>query len=166
MASLNISNASGKPLRFTLETSLECSLEAAWEAVQRRWLLEHVTHPLLKFLPAQPGPLPERLEQGDTLHVNLYVLGFIPFGKHTIHLEHVQIGQLISREHGTFINVWNHIIEIEATPNGTHYRDRLEIEAGWLTPVILFAARLFYRHRQARWRALAPKLDFTKAVPQ
>lgn len=165
MASLNISSASGKPQTFTLETSLECSYEAAWEAVQQRWLLEHVTHPLLKFLPAQPGALPERFKQGDSVTLNLYLLGFIPFGRHTIYLEHLQAGQLISRESGTFIRVWNHVIEIEATPNGTRYRDRLEIEAGWLTPVIVFVAKLFYRHRQARWRALAPKLSSTKVTP-
>jgi hypothetical protein len=154
MTTLNVS----KSQTFTLETFLDCSYDSAWEALQHVWLLEHVTHPLLKFLPAQPSALPQRLEQGDVLHLKLYLLGFVPFGEHTIRLEHVQAGEIISSESGTYINVWNHVIKLEKTQQGLLYRDTLELEAGWLTPIIVIVAKLFYRHRQARWQALAPKL--------
>ena len=38
------------------------------------------------------------------------------------------------------------------------YRDRIEIEAGFLTPFVGLYARWFYRTRQRRWRALARRL--------
>jgi hypothetical protein len=164
MTMLNVSNQQSNSSTFTLETYLNCSYEVTWEAVQHRCLLEHVTHPLLKFLPAQPGVLAERFKQGDSITLNLYMLGFIPFGKDTIKLEHVQEGEIISRESGTYIKTWNHVIKLEKTARGLLYRDTLELEAGWLTPVMVVVAKLFYRHRQARWRALAPKLgSITKA---
>ncbi len=43
------------------------------------------------------------------------------------------------------------------SPGGTLYRDRVEIDAGLLTPVVAALARVFYRHRQGRWRALAAR---------
>jgi len=33
--------------------------------------------------------------------------------------------------------------------------DRVHIDAGMLTPLVAAFARLFYAHRQKRWRALA-----------
>ncbi len=34
------------------------------------------------------------------------------------------------------------------------YTDEIEIKAGMLTPAIWIFARLFYRHRQKRWKML------------
>ncbi|MEM6585274.1 MAG: hypothetical protein AAF692_05925 [Pseudomonadota bacterium] len=42
-----------------------------------------------------------------------------------------------------------------AEPDTTRYTDRVTIKAGALTSVIAAFARLFYAHRQERWRALA-----------
>ena len=47
------------------------------------------------------------------------------------------------------------------TPIDQHrclYRDRIAIEAGFLTPFVGLYARWFYRTRQRRWRALARRL--------
>jgi hypothetical protein len=67
---------------------------------------------------------------------------------------------LSSREFGGLIRTWNH--DIVVTPiDGTScsYRDRIEIRAGVVTPLIVVYARWFYRMRQRRWRALAKGLS-------
>lgn len=54
------------------------------------------------------------------------------------------------------IQRWDHLITVE--PDGsrrTRYTDRIEIEAGWLTPLVWAFAQVFYAHRQRRWRRLA-----------
>jgi hypothetical protein len=47
------------------------------------------------------------------------------------------------------------------TPIDVHrcrYRDRVEIDAGVLTPLVVAFARWFYGVRQRRWRVLADGL--------
>jgi len=147
--------------RFELQTELECSAEAAWEAVQRRALLEHVTHPLLKFMPVGLEELPARFQAGGTHPLKLYLLGFIPLGEHTIHMTRVdpERREIHTEESGRLVKTWNHRITIRPDGRGgALYEDGLELDAGRLTPIVAGAARLFYRHRQARWRALARTL--------
>jgi hypothetical protein len=50
---------------------------------------------------------------------------------------------------------WDHWIAIEPERRGTRYTDTVHIDAGLLTPLIVAFARIFYRHRQRRWRRLA-----------
>ena len=58
--------------------------------------------------------------------------------------------------YGPLIKRWDHWIAIAADEGGTtHYTDRVAIEAGLITPLITTFARVFYAHRQRRWRALA-----------
>lgn len=57
--------------------------------------------------------------------------------------------------YGPLIQVWDHWIEISPEGDGTRYVDRVTVEAGWLTPLISGFAKLFYSHRQRRWKALA-----------
>jgi hypothetical protein len=67
---------------------------------------------------------------------------------------------LVSREFGGLITTWNHDIEVTPVDTTTcRYRDRIEIEAGVMTPLIVLYARWFYRMRQRRWRALAKGLS-------
>jgi len=138
-------------------------VEAAWEAVQRRTLLEHITHPLLKIMPPGLDALLERFQR-DTYPMKLYLFGFLPLGHHTIQvvtldpLRH----ELYTEESGTLVRVWNHAITLRTDNQGrTVYQDALELDAGRFTPVLWVLAGLFYRYRQARWRALAPTLTGT-----
>ena len=56
---------------------------------------------------------------------------------------------------GDLAKRWDHRITIEGTDQGTtQYTDRVEVEAGLLTPGVWAFAQLFYRYRQARWRRL------------
>lgn len=57
---------------------------------------------------------------------------------------------------GPLISRWDHWIAIATGEDGTtRYVDRVDIEAGALTGLVAAFARVFYAHRQRRWRALA-----------
>ena len=56
--------------------------------------------------------------------------------------------------HGAMIKTWDHMIEVAPDGDGTRFTDRVTVDAGWLTPFVALFARVFYRHRQRRWRRL------------
>ncbi len=149
--------------RFELQTPLSCSLEAAWEAVQQRTLLEYITHPLLKMMPLGLASLPGRFQRG-TYYPKLY-FGFFPLGRRTIRVLTLSPSQHLdytresgTEESGTLAKTLKRHIELRADAEGqTVYRDTLELDAGRFTPVVWVFAQ-FYRYRQHRWRALARTL--------
>jgi len=55
---------------------------------------------------------------------------------------------------GALVARWDHLIEIVPEAAGTRYTDTVTIEAGWRTPFVAVFARVFYAHRQRRWRGL------------
>lgn len=120
---------------FELRTNLSCSVEAAWEAVQRRTLLEHVTHPLLKIMPLGLEPLPDRFQE-DSYPLKLPLFGFVALGRHTIRVMRLDLVQreLYTEESGTLIKTWNHLITLYTDAEGrTVYSDALSIDAGRFT---------------------------------
>jgi hypothetical protein len=100
--------------------------------------------------------------EGETVVGWVFLFGFIPFSRHHLHVARIDESSrvLSSREHGGLITVWNHDIEVTAIDElSCRYRDRVEIEAGLLTPIIVLYAHWFYLMRQRRWRALARELS-------
>lgn len=119
--------------------------------------LQFVASPLLTFAPVEPGDPDSEWEAGRDYPLKLYLLGFIPLGRHTIRLVKVDRDQkrILSRESGLLARVWNHEISFrEIKPGLVSYSDEIEIRAGYLTPVIWLFAHGFYRHRQRRWKVL------------
>jgi hypothetical protein len=86
------------------------------------------------------------------------LMGFLPLGWQTIRIEYppVQGATRALRDNGfgPLIRKWDHMIEVSADARGTRYTDRVTIDAGALTPLIVIFARYFYAHRQKRWRRL------------
>ena len=63
------------------------------------------------------------------------------------------------------IRTWRH--ELITTPMNDQqcrYEDRIHVDAGLITPLVAGFAALFYRHRQRRWRTLAPLLAAVDAA--
>jgi hypothetical protein len=51
--------------------------------------------------------------------------------------------------------IWRHTITLNDAPGGrTRYTDIIDIYAGPLTGAVAAFARVFYRYRQTRWRAV------------
>lgn len=137
-------------------TALEASADAVWAAVKTPSAFRTVTRGLLAM------PVIRRRQdewrEGETVVGWVFLFGFLPFSRHHLHIASIDESTrtLSSREFGGVITTWNHDIEINPIDAKTcRYRDRIEIEAGIMTPVIVVYARWFYRMRQRRWRALA-----------
>lgn len=140
-------------------TVLEASADAVWAAVKTPSAFRTVTRGLLAM------PVIRRRQdewrEGETVVGWVFLFGFLPFSRHHLHVASIDESTrtLSSREFGGVIKTWNHDIEINPIDAKTcRYRDRIEIEAGVMTPVIVVYARWFYRTRQRRWQALAKGL--------
>ena len=140
-------------------TRLEASADAVWAAVKTPAAFRTVTRWLL-VMPVIGGRADEWRE-GETVVGWVFLFGVVPFSRH--HLQIAAIDEstltLSSREHGGLLRSWNHDIEVTPIDDAQcTYRDRIEIDAGILTPLVAVYARWFYRMRQRRWRALAKGL--------
>jgi len=105
--------------------------------------------------------LPERWPAGQTVRCRSYLFGLIPLGTHVVHLERIDPSarEIQSREFDPLISRWDHLVRIRPMTEGRcRYSDEIEIEAGWLTPLVWLFALGFYRHRQRRWRRVARRL--------
>lgn len=142
-----------------LTTHLDCTPDEAWERVQTSALLDHIAAPMIRFVP-RDGSFPQTWRPGE-YRAWMFLFGFIPLGWQAIAISVPEPSGTTRyvRDNGysPLIKRWDHWIEIapDGSGCGTRYTDRVEIEAGLLTPLIAAFARVFYAHRQRRWRALA-----------
>jgi len=146
------------PATVALSTTLACPPDEAWARVRTSALLEHVAAPLIRFTPKGDTRFPELWQPGE-YRAWMWLFGIIPIGWQAVVIsEPAPQGEarfVRDNGYGPLIRRWDHWITIEPTANGaTAYTDRVEIEAGLLTPLIAAFARVFYAHRQRRWRAL------------
>ncbi len=126
--------------------------------MQTSALLHHVAAPLIRFSP-RSAPFPMLWLPGE-YRAWMWLFGLIPIGWQAVVISHPPADgdTRFVRDNGysPLIMRWDHWIAISPHPEGgTHYVDRVEIEAGLLTPLIVAFARIFYAHRQRRWRKLA-----------
>lgn len=140
-----------------VSTRLDAAPEQIWERVQTPRLLQHVAAPLVTFASREQGGFPERWVQGPH-RVWMFAFSFIPLGPQTVGIEvgpHENgIYRVRDNGSGLLAKTWDHHITIKPDGAGTHYTDRVRIEAGLLTPLVWAFASVFYRWRQMRWRAL------------
>lgn len=139
-----------------LSTHLAAPPETVWEHVQTPRLLHYVARGMVRFIP-RDGPFPERWHEGE-FRTWMLLFGFIPIGWQAIGIELPPQSdrRFVVRDngYGPLIRHWDHWIEITPEHGGTRYVDRVHIAAGVLTPLIRAFARIFYAHRQRRWRKL------------
>lgn len=143
-----------------LSTTLRAQTDACIAAVMTPALLRHVAAPLVRFEPVAPGGWPARWSPG-AFPVRMKLFGLLPLGEQVIDisLPPTAPGRFALRDNGRsrLIRRWDHLITIEPVGSATRYTDRVEVEAGWRTPFVWLFARLFYAHRQRRWRSLAER---------
>ena len=141
-------------------TLLAASADAIWAAVKTPSAFRFVTRRLL-VMPVIRSRSGEWRE-GETVVGWVFLFGFLPFSRHHLHIARIDDSTrtLSSREFGGLIAMWNHDIEVVPVDSMTcRFVDRIEIEAGFLTPAIAVYARWFYRMRQRRWKALSRGLN-------
>ena len=141
-------------------STLAASADAVWDAVESTTTFAYVAGPLLRFPAAELAEA--RWLPGMELEDRVLLLGFIPLGRHRIRIESADRAtrRLQTREAGGLVRAWDHEIRVEAIDDGScRYSDRLEIEAGALTPVVGVFAWLLFRYRHYRWRRLVTSLS-------
>ncbi|MEO0930712.1 MAG: hypothetical protein AAFY14_08680 [Pseudomonadota bacterium] len=146
----------------TISTFLAAPPTRILEEVNKTRLLLFVTHPIMRFTPVDPPILPESWAPGDFI-VRMHFFGILPLGRQTIGLSMPPMADDVryirDNGHSKLIRRWDHLISIAPEDGGTRYTDRVEIDAGVLTPFVVAFAHMFYRHRQRRWRQLVAR-DF------
>jgi hypothetical protein len=143
--------------RVRVQSIFDAPPEAVWAEVTKPALLAYVTSPLLTFKRQGGAPLPDLWREGDSINFNLFGLGFIPLGPHTVNIERINAAARViqSREGGRMAEVWLHYIAVEDYPGGhALYTDEIDIYAGPLTGVVVCFAQFFYEYRQTRWRSV------------
>jgi hypothetical protein len=146
-------------LRVRLSTKLPITAEQAAALVATPALLNHIAAPLLRFVALDPPALPEVWSERRYL-VRVLLGGLLPLGRQWIDISchSGPDGSFRMRDNGSgdLARRWDHWITITpADSGGCIYMDDVEIDAGLLTPFVWSFARIFYAHRQRRWRALA-----------
>lgn len=148
-----------RDMRVARSSRLEASADAVWEAVLQTGTFSYLAAPLLRFPAADLAEA--RWHPGLVLEDRLLLFGFIPLGSHRIRIASIDddARRLRTDEGSRLLRRWEHTIEVEAIDEATcRYTDRLEIEAGGLTPLVGLFARGLFRWRHHRWRRLAVQL--------
>lgn len=143
-------------MRVELSCWLPQKPEWVWERVQQSSTLDFVAGPLIQFRP-KASAFPSVWKEGDYA-ASMRLFGVLPVGNQTIGIEYPPDAPpmtLRDNGHGTMAKKWDHWIFVRSEGEGTYYTDRVDVSAGVLTPFVALFAKLFYSHRQRRWKKLA-----------
>jgi hypothetical protein len=149
-------------MRYQLSTILSCPPERCVAELRRPALLAWVAQPFVQFTPIAPTVWPEEWEERQ-YRVSMRLFGVVPLGWQIIDITTRADStarpafEMRDNGRGALIRVWDHRIKVEPMRQGCRYTDRIEIDAGLLTPAIWLFAVVFYRHRQRRWRRLVSR---------
>ena len=146
-----------------LRLQLEVDADSVWNALRSPASMTDLYAPLLTMASADSVPLPPRWNDGATAEVQLMACGVVPGGRQRIDIRLRRRGGVrILEDHGaptsgplTVITSWRHRMAVEEIgPGRTLYRDRLDIEAGALTPLLWIGFWAMWRWRGVRMRHL------------
>lgn len=92
----------------------------------------------------------EPVYEGQVIVVKLKRWGWFPLGKWTMEVVRRDDAEYIleSREHGGIVKCYRHRLEVVPTgPDSCRYTDTLDLDAGWLTPLVLPTFKKLYEQR-------------------
>lgn len=151
-------------MRVQLKLVLDASPDAVWAALRSPAVLAEVSRPFFSFEPRSPGGLPAQWTEGPHPVAARALFDVIPAGEQLIDIAYRERGDVrIIEDHGgpvsgplAVITSWRHRMAVSATPGGTLYRDRLDISAGVLTPIVWIGVWAFWQWRAFQLNRLAP----------
>jgi hypothetical protein len=153
-------------MRVQLKLVLDAPPDAVWAALRSPAVLAEVAHPFFAFDPLSPRGLPRVWTEGEHPVAASVLWGTIPVGEQVIDISFRERGDVrIVEDAGgpvsgvlAVVTGWRHRMAVSAGPGGrTLYRDRLDISAGALTPVVWIGAWLFWQWRGFQLSRLAPR---------
>jgi hypothetical protein len=150
-------------MRVVLQLDLDAYPNDVWEMLHDPVALGEIVAPLLELEPVGHRRFPPRWNSGDHF-VRLRLLGLLAIGDQRIRLtESRRADARILEDSGGpisgaigLVSTWRHRMAVSPLPGGrTFYRDRLDISAGVLTPLVWFAAWLLWQYRAVGIRRVA-----------
>lgn len=142
-------------MRVTLRLELDAYPETVWAMLHDPLALGAVVAPLLELEPVGHRRFPPTWTPGDHL-VRLRLLGLVPLGDQRIRLSTCRRrGARILEDSGgpvsgilSLVSGWRHRMAVSPLPDGrTLYRDRLDVSAGLLTPVVWLGLWMLWQYR-------------------
>lgn len=117
-----------------------------------------ISRPVVVFVPVSPLHLPAQWADGQTYRVRILLFGLIPVGWYEIRIRLVrdQKDVFIGKDQGRGLitPTWDHTVILKRRGTQTVYRDKIDIAAGWLTPLVALFAKAIYTRRQRRWKTV------------
>lgn len=142
--------------QYELSDIYAVGIEALWRDILDPVALSDSMKGSISYsgLPSDP------VVQGQVIDVTLKRWGWLPMGSWRMEVVRRDDENYIleSREGGGVVRDYKHRLELEAIDaNTTRYTDRLDIDAGWLTPMIAPTFRKLYiqRHDMRKARLAA-----------
>jgi hypothetical protein len=142
-------------MRVTLQLDLDAYPDDVWAMLRDPLALGEVVAPLIEIEPVGHQRFPPTWSSGDHL-VRLRLFGILPVGDQLIRLSTSRRGDVrILEDSGRpvsgplgVITKWRHRMAVSPLPGGrTFYRDRLDISAGMLTPIVWIGTWLLWQYR-------------------
>jgi hypothetical protein len=90
-----------------------------------------------------------RTKTDQKLDVMVSLFGKLPSQPYTMEVLECDDARMILRssEHGAGVKSWHHTLTVSETETGSRLTDKIEIDAGLMTPVFALWARYLYRAR-------------------
>ena len=152
-------------MRVQLKLVLDAPPDAVWAALRSPSVLAEVAYPFFTFEPLSPRGLPREWTEGEHPVAASVLWGVIPAGEQVIDISYRERGDVrIVEDSGgpvsgvlAVVTGWRHRMAVSPAPDGrTLYRDRLDISAGLLTPLVWIGAWAFWQWRAFQLVRLAP----------
>jgi len=146
-----------KGIKIIISSTLYNSAEKIWNKLLNIETLIEICKPMATFK-SKLNEKEMKWEINKGYIFKLFIYGFIPFGDHKIILKKLDKENkiILSNEYNKIVKIWNHLIIMENLgENEIKYTDEVEIYAGIFTLFTAIWAKLFYKHRQKKWKRIS-----------
>lgn len=149
-----------KGIKINISSILNNSVNKIWDKLLNVETLIEICKPMATFK-SLSNEKEMKWEVNKEYVFKLFIYGFIPFGEHKIILIKLDKENkiILSNEHNGIVKIWNHLIILENIGDSEiKYTDEVEIYAGIFTFFTAAWAKLFYKHRQKKWKKISETL--------
>jgi len=146
-----------KGIKIIISSTFSNSAEKIWNKLLNIETLIEICKPMVTFK-SKLNEKEMKWEIKKEYVFKLFIYGFIPFGDHKIILKELDKENkiILSNENNKIVKIWNHLILMENVgENEVKYTDEVEIYAGIFTLFTAIWAKLFYKHRQKKWKRIS-----------
>ena len=151
-------------MRVRLKLTLHCSPDAAWRAIRSPEVFQAVSRPFTTFTSLEPDGYPQSWSEGEH-PVEAKAFGVLPMGQQVIAISFREptpgVRAVVDNGRGVsgglaVVRNWHHTMAVSEAPGGkTLFRDRLEFDAGLLSPLMWVVYFAFWQWRALRLKQLA-----------